>query len=145
MTQNQSILLPRSLSREGAIARISRVLAALPLDLAWRVEVHEQKPKRSHGQNDYMWALYDFIIKRGGVEMEGWTKDDLHEYFLQKHFGSRIITFMGDRKRVPMRRSSRLNKQEFTDYLEFVLRYMAEKGVYLPSPDDDWEAVLRAS
>jgi hypothetical protein len=141
----QSIILRRLMRRDGLIQRVVRVLTSLPADEDWELVVRPYRLKRSNPQNDYLWALYDFIIRRGGVEMEGWTKDDLHEYFLQQHFGSRIITFMGDKKRVPMRRSSRLNKQEFTDYLESILRFMADRGVYLPSPEDDWEAILRAA
>jgi hypothetical protein len=143
--REQSIILRRLLRRDGLIQRVVRVLTTLPPDEDWELVVRPYRLKRSNPQNDYMWALYDFIIRRGGVEMEGWTTKDLHEYFLQQHFGSRIITFMGDKKRVPLRRSSKLNKQEFTDYLEFILRFMAERGVYLPSPEDDWEAVLRAA
>jgi hypothetical protein len=143
--REQSIILRRLLARDGLIQRVVRVLSSLPQDEDWEFVIRPYRVKRSNPQNDYMWALYDFIIRRGGVEMEGWTKDDLHEYFLQQHFGSRIITFMGDKKRVPLRRSSKLNKQEFTDYLEFILRFMAERGVYLPSPEDDWQAVLRAA
>ena len=48
--------------------------------------------------------------------MGGWTKDDLHEFFLIDHFGENLKLF-GKKRLKPMRRSSRLNKMEFADFV----------------------------
>jgi hypothetical protein len=143
-TIRQVIMLPRSARREGIIARVASVLSAMPMDITIRVEITEQKARRSNPQNDYMWALYDFILRKGGEAMAGWTKDDLHAHFLEEHFGTEVRELFGKKRRLRRHSSSKLNKQEFADYLEFILRYMAERGVYLPGPDDNWEEALAA-
>lgn len=137
----QQVILPRGLSRESVIARISRALAALPLERAWRVEIHEQKAKRSEQQNRYLWgAVYPHILRAGGETLGGWTAEDLHEYFLGEHFGWEQMTGFGRRRMRPMRRSARLNKQEFADFIAFIQQRMAEHGIVVPDADPDWMA-----
>lgn len=134
--------LPRSVRRDHVIAGIAKRLASLPMEQAFDVEVKERKPRRSLPQNKFLWAIYGYIIKVGGEAMRGWTTDDLHTFFLGEHFGWEEKRIFGRRKMVPVRRSSRLNKQEFTDYVDGIASFMASQGVYVPTPEDDWEAVL---
>lgn len=127
------IILPRNRENAGKAARF---IEALPLDRAWAVEVKEHKPRRSDEQNRYLWSIYQHILKVGGEDMGGWTKEDLHDFFLITHFGSEIKELFGRKRHVPLRRSSKLNKQEFTDFIETIFRFMAERGVYIPSSDE---------
>ena len=139
----QHAILPKLLSRDGAIQRIAAILASLPMDKAWRVEWCEHKPRRSEQQNRYLWAIYGHILKVGGEEMRGWTKDDLHTFFLGEFSGWDKRVLFGRTRLVPVRRSSRMNKQDFTDFVDSISSFMAQRGVYVPTPDDDWDAVLK--
>jgi len=133
----QSVYLPASPSREGVIDRLARALRGLPATQAWRVEVHAHKPQRSDQQNRYLWgAVYPSILKAGGETLRGWTPEDLHEYLLGEHFGWETLTGFGRRRMRPIRRSSKLNKQEFADYVGFIQQRMAEHGIYVPDPGE---------
>jgi uncharacterized protein YcgL (UPF0745 family) len=123
--------------RKGAqLTRLVAYVSALLRDKDVEIIVKEHKPTRSNDQNAMLWAIYSEIIQRGGEMMAGWTKDDLHELFLQLHFGSKVLTLGQHKKRTALRRSSRLNKQEFSDFVDFILQYMAEQGVYLQMPGE---------
>ncbi len=133
----QSILLPRLMDRTGIIARIGKVLTALPIDKAWRLNIEESKPTRSPQQNKLLWAIYGQIIAKGGETMSGWDKEDLHDFFLLEHFGGEPRKLLGRTRMVPNRRSSRLNKQEFSDYVDHIVRFMAERAVFIDLPSDE--------
>lgn len=132
----QHFILPKLAAREGAIERITRILGTLSHECAWRIEVHEHKPTRSHAQNRLLWSLYEEIIKRGGEQMQGWDKEDLHTFFLCNHFGSEVRELFGRKRHIPLRTSSKLSKMEFVDLIESIVRFMAERGVVLDMPDD---------
>lgn len=68
--------------------------------------------------------------------MGGWTRDDLHEYLLGEHFGWEIHEAFGAKRQKPVRRSSRLTKAEFSEYIDFVVRRMGEHGIVLELPGD---------
>jgi hypothetical protein len=125
--EKQTIDIPKG----APLTRLVAFVSAQSKDKALRVTVQVLKPKRTESQNSKLWALYGEIIRKGGESLAGWTGDDLHEFFLSIHFGDEIREIFGRKKRVPLRRSSKLNKQEFSDYLETIFRFMAERGVYL--------------
>src|SRR6185436_10832612 len=104
--------------------------------MAFVIKVEELKPRRSENQNSMLWALYTDIIDMGGEDLRGYTKEELHEFFLGNHFGWDIKDVFGKKKHVPRRRSSGLNKQEFSDYVESIARFMAERGVVLQMPGE---------
>lgn len=95
-----------------------------------------RKSRRSGIQNALAWVLYQQILDRGGEAMRGWSTQDLHDFFLIQHFGADKIEAFGMKRLKPKRRSSRLTKMEFSDYLETIVRFMAEQGVVLDMPDD---------
>jgi hypothetical protein len=115
----------------SATDRLKAVVGALDASKAWRITIAEMKSKRSSEQNSLLWAIYSEIIRVGGEAMQGHTKDELHEFFLGDFFGWEIKPLFGKKKQVPKRRSSKLNKQEFSDFVEHILRFMAERGVYI--------------
>ncbi len=101
-----------------------------------RISVDEIGNRRSQQQNALLWVLYTEILKKGGEALRGWAKEDLHEMFLIEHFGSDEIR-LGKRRRLkPKRRSSKLSKMEFSEFVDFIVRYMAEQGVILKLPGD---------
>lgn len=131
----QVIYLPLNPPR-NAVERAQRTIGGLPAGKAWAITIAEQKPRRSDQQNSLLWAIYTDIIRRGGEAMQGYTKEDLHEFFLGNHFGWEVKPLFDKKRQVPKRRSSKLNKQEFTDLVESILRFMAERGVYIEVPGD---------
>lgn len=94
------------------------------------------KHRRSSQQNRLLWSLYGDIIERGGEAMAGWKADDLHEFFLIDHFGSETHEMFGRKRLKPLRRSSRLSKVEFGEFVDHIVQFMAERGVVLELPGD---------
>ncbi len=121
-----------------ANARVSREIDALDDKKTWRVTIEEKKPGRSLSQNRMLWALYTDILRLGGETMAGWTKEDLHTFFLQDHFGSEVLDIFGKKRQVPLRRSSKLSKAEFVEFCDHIIRFMAERGVPLSDPHSKW-------
>jgi len=133
----QQFVLPRFASRESTIARIGKILGGLGQECAWMVEIKEHKPLRSNQQNRYLWGVvYPTILKAG--RLDGWEPEEVHDYCLGECFGWESVTGLGRRKVRPVRRSSRLSKTEFADYIAFIQRRMSEHGINVPDPDPDW-------
>ena len=129
--------LPKNLPRDRAIERVAGFLSRLPLEKAWRVAVTEQKRTRTQQQNRYLWGVaYPAILAGGGEALAGWHAEDLHEYFLGEHFGWETLDGFGRKRLKPLRRSSRLTTQEFSDFVAFIQRKAAEFGVYCPDPEE---------
>ena len=134
----QQFILPKLAHREGAIERIAKILGTLGQESAWRVELHEHKPTRSTQQNRYLWGcVHPTILKAG--KLEGWTAEEVHDYCLGEHFGWETVTGFGRKKIRPLRRSARLSKTEFMDFIAFIQQRMAEHGIFIPDPDPDWQ------
>jgi hypothetical protein len=119
------------IQKGGELTRLVAVISALIRDNGVKVTVEILKPRRSVDQNAKLWAIYDDILKLGGEDMAEWTNDDLHEFFLIEHFGHEVKSIFGRKKMRPLRRSSKLSKLEFADFVEHIYRFMAEKGVYI--------------
>jgi hypothetical protein len=113
--------------------RVQKVIAALSKEKAWTIEIDEYKPKRSDSQNRYLWGVcYAELMK----VLPGWQAEDIHEYMLGEHFGWETIEGMGRKRLRPLRRSSALNKQEFSDFVAFIQRKAAEHGCYIPDANE---------
>ena len=95
-----------------------------------------RRSRRTNDQNALLWALYAEALKLGGETLGGWTTDDIHEYMLGEHFGWERREAFGKVRQKPRRRSSRLAKAEFSDFVEFVVRRFAEHGIVLELPGD---------
>jgi hypothetical protein len=131
------ITLPKG-ERPRQLERLFAVLSALPPAFAWRIEIFRVQKSRSEAQNNYLWGVvYPAIIKGGGENLAGWTADDLHEYFLEKHFGVEQITGFGGTRTKPKRRSSKLSTVEFMDYVATIQREAAQIGIYVPDPNEE--------
>ena len=109
------------------------VAQPLPLD----VSAKPYKSKRSTEQNAYLWGVvYAAFTER----LEGWSAEDVHEYLLGECYGWERIEGLGRVRLKPIRRSSRMNKAEFSEYVDFCIRKGAEHGVFVPLPDEMQEA-----
>jgi len=115
---------------------ISNMVSRLDPAQSWQVTIEAFKPKRSDQQNAFLWGVvYPSILEGGGETLRGWTTTDLHEYFLIEAFGSEVIEGFGRKRHKPLRRSSKLTKQEFSDYLSLIEAKCAELGIHIPEPN----------
>lgn len=114
---------------------IANMVSRLDPAQSWQISIEAFKPKRSDQQNAFLWGVvYPSILEGGGESLRGWTTTDLHEYFLIEAFGSEIIEGFGRKRHKPLRRSSKLTKQEFSDYLAIIEAKCAEMGIHIPEP-----------
>jgi hypothetical protein len=131
----QTILLPKLVRRDGVIDRIAKVLSALPIDCAWKVQITKHSA-RSLSQNAYLWGcVYPTILREGGETLGGWTAQDLHDHFLGEFAGTEKLSAFGKTYDKPLSRSRTMSKAEFGEFTAFIQRYMAELGVFVPDPD----------
>jgi hypothetical protein len=115
---------------------ISNMVSRLDPAQSWQITVEAFKPKRSDQQNAFLWGVvYPSVLEGGGEALRGWTTADLHEYFLIEAWGSEVIEGFGRKRHKPLRRSSKLTKQEFSDYLAIIEAKCAELGIHIPEPN----------
>jgi hypothetical protein len=121
---------------ERVLANLTCFLSRLPMDKAWSVEVKPYRARRSDQQNRYLWGVvYATLEEATGQEAEDW-----HEYWLGEWGGWEVVDMLGQKKRKPVRRSSKLSRMEFADYVGFIQRSAAQHGIYIPDPDPIMEA-----
>jgi hypothetical protein len=96
-------------------------------------EVKGKGPRRSHEQNRYLFGVvYQTILKH----LPGWDVDDIHEYALGEWSGWETVEGFGRKRLRPIRRSSKLSTAEFSDFIAFLQRTMAERGIEIPEPGE---------
>ncbi len=146
---------PDSIERSRQIGRVVGELEALPLDKSWRVEIEACKSERSLKQNRYLFGVAYVILS----EHTGCEKADLHEDFLKLHFGTRLKRVLRTRfhpnglKEIPVRttttdehgRRAVLGKIKFSEFVDFVKRWGAEAGVFIPDPPPAYRLYLTPS
>ena len=129
---SQTFVLHKDATRERVLGNLVRFVQSLPDSKAWKVEVAQYARRRSDEQNRYLWGVVYPAFEQA---LEGWDKEDIHEYLLGEHFGWQRIEGMGRAKVKPLKRSSKLTKAEFADYVDFCQRKGAEHGIYVPDPE----------
>ena len=129
---SQTFVLHKDATRERVLGNLVRFVQSLPDTKAWKVEIAQHARRRSDEQNRYLWGVVYPAFEQA---LEGWDKEDIHEYLLGEHFGWQRIEGMGRAKVKPLKRSSKLTKTEFTDYVSFCQRKGAEHGIYVPDPE----------
>ena len=134
---------PGDIRRSHDIGRVVQELESLDEGKAWRVDIEEVKSERSLRQNAYLFGVaYKVISEATGVE-----KTEMHTDFLKMHFGAylkQVKTLNGWREEeVPVRtttvdekgRRSVLGKVAFAEFVDFVKRWAAQGGIYIPDPE----------
>lgn len=92
---------------------------------------------RSLEQNAYLWGVvYATVLEEAGLRDQGWAPDDLHEYLLGECFGWQKLEGLTRPKMRPLQRSSSMTKMEFMDYIAFIQQWAAERGIYVPDPNE---------
>lgn len=96
------------------------------------LSVGKRKSKRSDAQNRYLWGVVYKII----CDYNGDTDEDIHEYCLEKFAPRRFMELGSDRIKV-VKRSSKMDKLEFSDYVESIKQWAAETfSLYIPDPNE---------
>ena len=136
-----SFIFSKGRPRDEMLARIIKFIHKLPVEKAWRVTIEPYRKRRSTSQNAYLWGVcYLTILESGGEQLRGWTKDDLHDYFLGEHFGWEKIEGFGRKRIKPLHRSAKLSTTEFIDFVDFIQQKAAEFGIYIPDPNEYGES-----
>jgi hypothetical protein len=130
--KEQTFILQRSAAMRN-LSRLVAFLSGLPTESAWKVSVSEWKRTRSNEQNAYLWGV---VYKTICDHLPGWDADDVHEYCLGECFGWETLEGLGRKRLKPVRRSSRLSVTEFADYVAWIQRTMAERGIDIPDPNE---------
>lgn len=120
---------------ENRAAMIGRVVSFLNSALpgkALRVEICQFRKRRSMDQNAALWG----VALKTLSDLTGNEAEDLHTFFLGEWAGWDTVDVMGQKRRVPKRRSSKLTTAEFSEYYDFIQRRAAECGFYVPSPNE---------
>jgi hypothetical protein len=100
-------------------------------------QLHEE-PK-SQNQLGYLWQG---IIKSVCMKTEmfgGWTKDEIYEFFCGYFLldFKELVDVNGEVQAVMVVKSlSRLNKRETAEFIDKIIRWLAEQDIYVPSPDE---------
>lgn len=121
-------------------------IANLDPDEAWKITAEPVKATRSNSFNAYLWAVpYKLISEATGYEVE-----ELHEYFLGRHFGwvdkkvPKTPRNPSGVESVPVRttttdqhgKRSVLTHDEFAEYVAFIQRFAAIRlNLVIPDPD----------
>ena len=128
-------IFPRGTRPDAMASVVARMVSGLDPLKTWAVEVTEWKKPRTGQQNKFLWGVvYPSILDGGGEALRGWTRDDLHDYFLGECFGWETLEGFGRKRLRPLRRSSTLTKQEFSDDLLFLETKCVEMGIVIPEP-----------
>lgn len=109
-------------------AHVAAFIAKVKGEPLMEVIVRPYVEKRSNDQNSRLWALHT-----AAARFVGCSAEDMHEEMLSKFYGYREVKMpSGDVKRIPLKRSSQRNKQEFREFMDQVEAfYISELGVYL--------------
>ena len=133
---NRLIINPNDPRAFGVADRIRQAVDdALKGKKATEFQIKQYSPRRSLNQNAYLWGVvYPMIC--GLSELEGWESEDVHEYMLGEWSGWQELKGFGRRRMKPIRRSSKLSKLDFADYVAFIQRKMAGLGLVIPDPNE---------
>ncbi len=143
-----TFILPKLLGREAKVAGIAKFLLSLSAGKAWRIEVTEERSTRSVQQCRYLNGVAYKLLS----EATGYERDDISEYMCALYFGERekrvpkSKNFPNGIELVPCRTTTTneagkrdvLTWDQFADYVAFVQRFAASKGIYIPDPDPDY-------
>lgn len=151
----QTILLPKEDTerRKVRAQRVATFLSGLDAGKAWEVLVRPFKRSRSNQQNRYERGVACLLLSKA----VGYEPDEIHDYLCGTYFGWRQVACpktpnnpRGIRD-VPIRTTTTnslgerdvLSRTEFSDFVDFIQRFGAKHGCYIPDPDPDF--ALRAA
>lgn len=103
------------------------------------IETKEVKDRVSRNQQAYIFGVIYPRLKQGlidcGYEIENIT-DDQFDYFMREMFHSDVVKTTKGEKKIPRRLCfSKAHKDEVTKYIDDLLRFASQVGVYIPSTE----------
>ena len=102
---------------------------------AVQIVVKRKQSSRSLDQNAWIWGVaYPVIANELGYDAH--EHEDLHYALVAKWGGEHFDKRMG--AMVPNKRSSKLTTKEFSDYMEWLVRFAAQElgGILVPLPGE---------
>jgi hypothetical protein len=149
MKRERAIRLPKEPAekRKARVVRISTFLCGLD-DIDWELIVRPFKRERTNQQNKYLRGVAAQLI----AESSGFENEEVHEYLCGTYWGWRqercpkTPSNPKGIKDVPIRTTTTneqgerdvLGKRDFWDFVEFVQRFGAKHGIFIPDPDPDY-------
>lgn len=122
-------MTPRTFIIDGPekLANVCKFLGNLSTDTALILSVADYVPPRSLSQNSRLWMLHT-----KASEVTGHSAEEMHEFALMRHFGVREIVVGEIVMRLPVKRSSTRNKEEFSGFMEATEAwYINELGAWI--------------
>lgn len=137
------LLIQPGQQRSIQVARAHRAIDELSKAVPFELTIKRWTKPRTNSQNKTIWGLaYETILRDGGEQLQGWDKEDLHEFFLGEWGGWEIVEAFGKKRQRPIRRSSKLTTAEFASYFDFIQRRASEYGIFIPDPDQFWNVEI---
>lgn len=98
----------------------------------WEVTVEKWKDSRSLRQNNLYWKWLTII----GNEL-GYYKDEIHELFIEEFADIYTIRDLDGKPKQKRYRTSKMNVQQMSRYMNRIEQFAAEYSIQLPHPEDD--------
>jgi hypothetical protein len=135
--------------RPQVLANIHAFVDRLPVSKSWRVEIKQARKERSDPQNHALFGVAYPVLEQA----TGYSKDELHEAFCKRFFGSVDREVMGQVISKPYRTTTMNERGErdvmpaadFARFYDLVQHVGAEAGIDVPSPDPLWNEIRRDS
>lgn len=130
------------------LTKVFAFLSALSRMKAWKLVVSEDRDSRSVQQCRYL----NGVAYKRLSDATGYERDDISEFMCGTYFGWKTVkvpktpnNLAGVEDR-PVRTTttddngnrSVLTTTEFMDFVAFVQRFAAQKGVFIPDPDPEY-------
>jgi hypothetical protein len=133
-------------ARERALQLALKLLESLDEMVSWKISIEPLKNTRSASQNAYLWAVPNKMIS----DATGYESEEVHEYLCGTHWGWKDKKVPKTPRNpegvesVPVRttttdangKRSVLTTTEFSEYVDFVQRFAAQRlQLMIPDPD----------
>ena len=94
--------------------------------------IKREQTGRTMSQNRYYWGVVLAVLS----EWSGHESEELHEHLTDKFLARDQKTLPSGEVMTPARRTSTLTIEEFSAYVDRVVRWAAEQGVYIPEASE---------
>ncbi|MDR3445971.1 hypothetical protein [Dyella sp.] len=136
------ILNANGRERSQVTTNLHAFIDRLPASKSWRVEIKEARKQRSDPQNHALFGVAYEALNRA----TGYTKDELHEAFCKRYFGTVEREVIGQVVTKPYRTTTTnergerdvMSTEAFSEFYAMVQMVGAEAGVDVPDPDPFW-------
>ena len=129
-------IFPKGTTEPQMVAAVARMVQGLDPARVWSIEVTEWKKPKTNQQSRYLFGVvYPMIMEAAGESLRGFTREDIHEWLLGEIWGWETLEGFGRKRLRPLKRTSRMTKEEFTEYLYGIENKCIELGIGpLPEP-----------